>query len=174
MYKFEFELDDDDYIAFNRYHIHHSPASKRSLLLTRFLMPLFFIAFSIYMANKVEYPILNYSIFGVISAVWIVFFNRYCDHLLRKQIAKLKKTGKLPFGRNVSLQFEEEAIAEYTERGEQKMNYATLEQIAVDNNAVYLYIGAVQACIIPLRVFANDGERQAFLTFINAKIPKAQ
>ena len=41
-----------------------------------------------------------------------------------------------------------------------------------DDNAVYLFYGAIQAFIIPLRVFANDDEQNEFLNFIKGKISR--
>ncbi len=42
MFRFDFRLDDSDYLAFNRYHVETSPEGKKALRVLRLYLPLLF------------------------------------------------------------------------------------------------------------------------------------
>lgn len=89
------------------------------------------------------------------------------------QIKMIKKEGKLPYGKEVFARFDDQLFMETANGNESKIDYANIEKIAVGQKAIYIYIGAIQAFIIPFSVFEDEEKREEFLTFLNHKKSEA-
>jgi len=88
---------------------------------------------------------------------------------LKTTIKLKKKDGKLPYGKNVLILFDEDFFYETTNEAEMKIKYSSIEKTAIGNSAIYIFIGAMQAFIIPLSVFETEKQKSAFLAFVNSK-----
>ncbi len=176
-FHFIYNLDDNDYFTFNKYHYENSNIFKKSIFWARLIIAFVFVLFMLYLV--LEYPGDNalLLVLGLLLAVVYVisFFvtKPYLRHSQMKNITRnmqrMKKSGKLPYPKSVNLYFDEERICEMTEFGDSRFNYTMLEKIAVSNLAVYIYYGAVQAFIIPLSAFIDEQQKTEFLAFIHEK-----
>jgi len=169
MYQFEFKLDDSDYLEYNKYHRFNSPSGKKNLLIMRLLAPIFYVAFLILTYENPIKLIINFFFFAIISVIFF-FIAKPIDILFLKLTLKaIKKDGKLPYGNDVLIQFDEDFFVETTNESETKTNYSKIEKIAVGKKAFYIYVNALQAYIIPFSVFKTEQHRDDFLAFINNK-----
>ncbi len=175
MYKFEYSLTDSDYIKFNIFHTFNSKSGKKNMLTLRLIVPviLFFILF-IPLINKENRDIIFFSstifIYLVSSIICFFLAKHFQIYFIKKMVKRIKKDGKLPYGKNNLIKFDQNFIYEVNDKIETKTKYTVLENIMVDDNAIYIYFSAIQAYIIPFRVFENDEQKEAFLEFINDKI----
>lgn len=173
MFEFQYTLDDEDYLEFNKYHLLNSPAGKRNIRILRMLLPamLAIMLLVIAMQSNADWMELLgvMTFFFIVSVIWIVTAQKTMLRSMRKSIHKLKKDGKLPYSKQTAIRFEDDAFHETTEDTETKTAYRKLENIAVSDHAIYAYTSAMQAYIIPLRVFESDAQRTAFMQFLNAK-----
>jgi len=87
---------------------------------------------------------------------------------MKSQIKNAMKYGKFN-NKDVILRFDENIITEITDKNENKIKYSIIEKIALGKAAVYIYIGALQAFIIPFWVFESEQQKVDFLDFINQK-----
>lgn len=173
MFVFNINLNDDDYILFNQYHLLNSPSGKKTLLSFRFIIPLicFLVVVIFCLAGSDFLLIIIEAVFMTIfSILWVVFSKNMLLKSMKKRIIKLKKEGRLPYTNEGILRFDEESIQEITPNTETKTNYSLIEKIAVTEKAIYIYFGSVQAFLLPLTTFSDENEKQKFLEFISLKV----
>lgn len=172
MYKFSYTLSEEEYYEFNIYSYLNKPAGKRSFLIFRFLVPLILVAsvvFTMVVIGEIYFGAFDY-IFLAIAVLWIIFAKKFYIRSIRGSVKKLISKGKAPYGIPTEMVFEEDFFKETTPENENKSKYSSVESVAVGPEAVYIYLNAILAYIIPNRVFQNDNEKIEFVEFINSKI----
>ncbi len=172
MYEYKIKLDEKDYIQFNDYHLSNSRVGKKTVNMIRILVPILFLCaiFIFLIANADVELIITLSITAVIVSILMVFYSKkLLMKTMTKSIKTLKKDGKLPFNIEATITFDEAGIHEKSLNSESKTNYVLVEKIGQNEHAVYIYISAVQAYIIPITCFSSDREKDEFLEYINTK-----
>lgn len=172
MFEFNITLDDNDYLLFNQYHLFNSRNGKNFLRYYRFLAP--FVSLIViaifYMAGSDFELILLEAILMTIISIWFIGFSKKkIIKFMKVRIKKVKKEGRLPYSNESILKFDEEKIHEITPNTENITKYSLIEKIAVTEKAVYIYFGALQAYILPVKAFSDEMEKLKFLEFINTK-----
>lgn len=169
MYEFHITLEDDDYLLFNQYHILNNPMSKKTLLYIRFIFPFICLILYFFYQPEVDYPMLLIAIMVIVSIFWISYSKKMILNTMKQHIKKMKKHGRLPYSKEAILRFNDESILEITSDTETKTNYSLIENIAITETAIYIYVSTVQAFILPLTAFSDEGEKQRFMDFIHMK-----
>jgi len=166
MYIFDYNLYDSDYLEFNKFHHRISPTTQKIFYVLTAICALgcliIFFGQGRYVVSVILFAIVAGITFG---------FKHIITLILKININSLKKKGKLPFGKTVKIHFDRDYIHEISEMAESKVNYENIEKIAEEKHGVYVYIGAIQAFIIPHRAFASQQQKSEFLSFINEKVP---
>jgi len=172
LYQFKYTLSEKDYMEFNKYHLLNAPSNKRGIIVLRLLLPLIFLVyllFSFFLFEEHSSLLIEFIIFAVISVIWFFIVKPLLIFNLKLRIKMIKKDGKLPYGKDVLVQFDEDSFIETIHEAESKANYKIIEKIAVGKNAAYIYINAMQAVIVPFSVFETNEQKNEFLAFINKK-----
>jgi len=110
-----------------------------------------------------------YVIFYVI--LWIAM-KPLTEFILKVQIEMVKKEGKLPYDRDITMEFYKDYFVEITNETENKTNYTKIEKIIIGDNAIYIFVSAMQSYIIPFSVFKSEKQRSKFEFFIKNKTKK--
>lgn len=172
LYHFKFVLTEADYLNFNRYHMRFSPVGKKRRLIFQLMVPvillLFFLA-SLFNADNNGSLLITAIIYAVFSALWLLILNPLQNLGLKINLKSLKKSGKLPFEKEIDMDFEDEYIHQTMPDSEIKTNYSKIERIAVTEQSIYLYVSVVSAFIVPLSVFQSQAEKLDFLEFLRKK-----
>ena len=171
MFKFKYQLNEEDYYEFSKFHMYNSPLNKKRIARMRFLCPAFFMMLSFLIYRATQNPV-SYIIGGAISLLWIVFYEKLCTSALRKNINGAIKSGKLPVKNRSVLRFEEEGFFEKTELSEIQFPYTGIEQIVNGDSGIYIYTAATNAIIVPYQAFKNENEKKEFFEFIKLKANK--
>jgi len=172
MFQFCYTLSEHDYFEFNKYHAFNSPANKKNMLIYRFVVPIIFVICGLIAGAIVDEPIVTYYFyfaFGIAAILWLIFFKWIMTKQIKKNIGRIKKSGKLPYQRNVTISFEDDFFVETTESGESKVKYSAIERVIIAEKAIYIYTNAVQAMLLPFTVFSNEQKRDEFIVFIEKK-----
>jgi len=178
-YQFEFKLSDVDYFEFNKFYIENAATHKDSLLNNRWLLgsACLFLSLSAFYVFSVTGTLLTLivAVFALaVSAVYLVGLNRFFASIMIKSAMKrMKKDGKLPYGKDNIIQFDEDSIIEFADEAETKRKYSAVEKVVCGKSAIYIFTDAAQAYILPLSVFGAETQRNEFLTFINRKVDEA-
>ncbi len=173
MFRFQYELTDEDYYAYSLHHLYAVPENKNQHTIRKTAFPticLFLGAFLSVARQSWFYLIL----FSIASIAWLFCYDWQVRRNLRKRIVWLKKYGKLPSIERTAITFEEDAFTSITDHTEMRSSYAMTERIFEGDSAFYLYQSVITAVILPYRAFASDEERAAFGAFIREKAPKKE
>lgn len=149
----KYNLSEDDYIHFNIYHIKNSETAMKMLNLQRYLTPVFFILVSILLSQISEIPfLLSFSVFSVIGVLWFIYYPKYYERFLVKQVKKIFQEGKNDglLGEHFLI-LNEEGLIETTSNGETRAAWASIDSFKEDNDYFFLYNSSISAYIIPKR-----------------------
>lgn len=169
-YDFSFILSEEDYFQFNKHHMLHGEQNRKQLMLTRFLFPFIYMVFGAVFGYTLSNPAIAFIVFGIISALWIIFFNSIMVQLLKRNIKRLKKSGKLIYDKEIHMLFGDETFSEQTQDSKSDYFYTIIERIEIGDTAVYMYTGAAAAHIVPYRVFPDEDTKNGFIEFIMSRL----
>lgn len=171
MYIFTYNLTDHDYLEYNKHHNAASPSTQKFFFVLKIALSVL-LGFSI-LLNLLTGVNIGIHVFVIIFIGLAITFGH--SHLttliLKMQIAGFSKQGKLPYGKNVHLQFDYDTYTETNENTQTKIKYHCLEKISHGSTAIYLYVGAIQATILPYSAFESQAQKQELLYFLNSKRP---
>lgn len=83
---------------------------------------------------------------------------------IRKQIGKLRQQGKLPYAEEAEIEFGDNEIIENTPTSTKCIAYRDVLSVQEAEEHIYVYIGAVEAIILPRCCLEDSGE--AVLDFL--------
>ena len=113
-------------------------------------------------------------LYTIISVIWFFVVKPLFMLVMKLNIKLIKKDGRLPYGKDVLIQFNEDYFIENTNETESKVKYEIIEKIVCGMYAIYIYISSIQAFIVPFSVFENEEQRNEFLEFVNNKVGKTE
>lgn len=173
MFRFNITLSEEDYLQFSKYHYFNSTNGQKSFLAYRALAPMLSIMFVLVFLMAGADPLLigiEAVVLGIFSVIFLRNSRKTVIRYIHKSVERAKKDGVLPYTPESVLTFDEEFVHEISPKSEQKMEYQLLQKIAVDEGAVYIYINAMQAYILPASCFVDEGEKETFLKFVRGKV----
>ena len=173
IYTFSYNIDNNDYLQFVKYHHGNSRDSRRRILFSQLVIPaVFAIWITMQLANS-QNPAATMTmgiVFVIFSIVWIFFLSKHLLWLsMKSNLTAMQKNNTLPFDSKIRLELGDENICQITENSETKVIYSDIEKITQGPNAIYVYISATQAFIMPFSVFDSDIQRNEFLEFLRKK-----
>ena len=171
MFEFDYTVTEKDYMEFNRYHAQNSPAGKKSRNIALYMMlaALLLVLVTDIISGNTEKMIFTLIAFAVMGVFVFLLLGPMMRWNVKLSTRIMKKSGRLPYDKQVNLRFEDDLIIEKTPMTEVKTSYASLERIAVGKEGVYLYNSAISAILIPNTVFSNAAQKFDFLQFIHEK-----
>lgn len=156
----EYDLTEQDVIAFNLYHVKHSKVGKSSLQWQRYISPLIFLLFAYLLSIFTDFPAGPLIVtFGLISVIWIIYYPKYFYFHIKRQVSKMLKKGKSDglVGKH-SMKMNKAGITDKTTVEETKVQWTGVHLLLEDAEYFYIYTGAVSAYIIPKRdVYSVEG-----------------
>ena len=147
----------DDLVAANIYHTKNSPtvrSMQRRQMMS--LVPVMFIATFI-LANAlphspgISYPLIVAAVCASWTAGYLIYYYKHgYIKRMRKMLAKLYSEGKSPsmLGEHV-LEVDENGFTDRTKVNESRYSWGALQRIESEPGRTYLYVGAVNAFVIP-------------------------
>ncbi|WP_160319138.1 YcxB family protein [Youngiibacter fragilis] len=172
MIEFKVTLSDQDYLHFNWYQLSNSAAGKRALLSYRLILPviLYILLFVLFVIDS-DFKIIFFAaiVVTIMSALWVAFSKKTTFNIMKNDIERIRKEGIQPYNKDAILRFDDEGIHAIIPNFENKSKYALIEKIAVTENAIYIFISAIQAYILPVTTFKDEAEKLKFLDFIELK-----
>lgn len=169
MYSYHIALNEQDYYEFNLTYNFSIAANRKTQMLSKYLFPVIWLILAFIGTFTSEYPIVGYIIFGLIAIGWIILYRPIQEMFLESQVKRLRKIGKMPFDKEATLTFSEDNFTETTELVECTIKYAAIERIIIGQKALYFFINASSAYILPVTVFADEAEKEALLAYVKEK-----
>ena len=173
MYTYEYEITEGEYYDFNLYHIRNAPSMRAKMRRERLGAPVLYMA----TAGVVGFSLGNYweiyALAGALSVLWLLFYGKIIEHSLRKNIARMKADGKLPYSVKGTLIFDEEKLIDRGVTSETTVHYGSFTKLCAGKSAYYLYFSAAQGIIVPFSAVPSDAEREQLYQFLRRNIPLA-
>jgi hypothetical protein len=176
MMEFNILLDDEDYIAFNQYHLEHSGLGKRNELAMKWLIPCFclFCIIIFVIAGAETGLLLSEAVVLILcSVIWLFCYKKFILKITERKIKSLKKMEKLPYEENSKIIFNEQEMCEMTANTITQTKYRTIQKVCVADRAIYIYVDMIRAYIIPNATFRDLYEKEQFLEFLKTKVDES-
>ena len=167
----EYEVTLEDLVAFNMHYFRHNPAIRRQLLKARilvaFLTPLLTLLAIVALnsASARRPPIDSFAVLVSLIGGGVIFllYPALSRRGLRRRATKLLAD---PANRNMlgkkRLTLRPDTLELRSETSTSSTTWAGIEQIAVTESLVLLYLTGISAIVVPKRSFAGPAQAQAF------------
>lgn len=174
--KLEYNMIKDDYIAFNMHYIETSPTIKRTLLIQQYGVALVFLIIPYFYSRIVGTPmLLSYIVYGAIFLAWILYYPKYFMSITKKRTIKMIDEGDNSsiYGMQ-RITLTDAGIEQESNTGESRTSWSGIERIDETKEYIYIYIGTMNAYLVPNRAFEDDKQREEFLRILKEKtnLPK--
>jgi len=172
IFQFHYTITDDDYIKFNLNHALNTKIGKKASLISKLAVPvlsaLILLMLSLFSGD------FGLLLTGAILCIfWIVFFKKITLRNIKKNVRMMKKSGRLPYNEYGTLTFEENFICDAAPTQETKTSYNLIEAIYTTDEAIYIYISAASAIILPYRFIENQTVFNKLVDFLQKKTGKS-
>jgi len=166
--KVSFDLTRQDYIEYNIFHHLNSKASRKSMQIIRFAIPVIYLLLAYPISKVSEIPFWWWAtILTIISVVWVIKYPKSFKKTIAKRVGKMLDEGKnVGLLGNRTIEITDTAITSEGQAGEMKTNWEAVERICETEDYLFLYIASVQAYIIPKRAFENKEKEDDFIQTI--------
>lgn len=158
-----FEFTQADFIGFNLYHHKHSPATRAIKVRAMGLILAYGAAALIFKFLQPNFSEILWCV-AAGSVLHALIFPAAFQRSLRRNVERMLSEGK-----NKGLLGQKEIAltpAEVRTTGSMGMTaiaWLAVERVVVDGDALYIYISAVSAIVVPRRAFAQEAEFEAFV-----------
>lgn len=173
-FKFDINLSDDDYFEFNKFVNLKTAYGKKQLLSARIAVAIMFLAviFIILVLDGLSLMFyISAPLLAVVLLVYEILFPSILVKNIKKQLNKMKSSGKMPYLPHSVIEFFEDRFVETADTQRSEILYSSIEKIGVnEGKAIYLHTDVLRAYIIPLSVFASESQYIEFFDFITAKV----
>lgn len=173
LFRLNINLTDEDYFQYNRFHALETPQGKQSIKKAHTIFVLTIVVLSA-MILSLQGWTLSSKLYCLAIGVWvIIYFATYkntLDKNLRKQINRLKETGKLPFDPRSILEFHEDRLVEITDDTHTERRYVSIERVYVYKDSyIFLYKSSMGAYVLPLPQVRAQVNQEDFIRFLSQK-----
>lgn len=173
LFQFNITLTEEDYLAFNNFHSFESKQGKKLIRKTRIsfiAVMVFLMALVILLLGWRPFTITYVTLLGLLTIVYMLTLKKRLIRSIKKQIKRLKETGKLPFDPSSTLEFYDDKMVEISPSARTELRYDIIERICVvADRYILLYRSSVTCNILPIAQINAQADMDAFLNFISQK-----
>ena len=173
LFQLNINLNEDDYLDFNKFHSFESMHGKKLINKTRifFVLAMIILATLFLLVIGLTTFSITYAVLLLLFALlYMVFFKKVLTRNIKVQIKRLKKIGKLPFDPVSTLEFHEDKMVEITASRRTEQGYNIFERICVvKDRYILLYHSSVAAYILPVAQINTQLNQNEFVDFLSTK-----
>lgn len=172
-YRFNVTITDQDYLDYNTFWMLRSPYGKKQMKIFRIVITVFWVIASLVTLFMDGLSIV--FVFGLIPLVIVFFliqilFPIFFSWALRWQIKSLKKSGKMGYSPESTIEFYEDRLVETAPDNKTELKYSAVERISVvDHKMIYIHVNNIMSYILPISCFESVEQYDSFLEFIRTK-----
>ena len=163
-------LNDEDYIAYNISHQFGTKTGKDAIIAGKVLHVILCIGLIIFICALDAGPILTVIEIAAVIGLYVYILISYDNRIkkrIRRKVEQIKKTGKLPYEPEATIDLNDDCIMEYTPSTTRKIEWKDIEQIRTDEEHAYLQFSTMQALLIPFRCVGD--QKDQLLSLVTAK-----
>ena len=166
----EFERTEEDLVEFNLFHYDNSPSIRKQVFAVQILLTI--LIFGAVASTFVRYaPISSLILGGIFGGLTYIVVPYMYKRSIVKQVRKMLKEGS-----NISLlghhemRLSSDGINYKMVASETKLNWSSVERVVENDKYIYMYIGSMQALVIPKNVFVSSNHQKEFLDLVNSNM----
>lgn len=174
-YQFHIQLNDQDYLEFNKFIMYRSAYGKKQIARLRILVSVIFLAGMLVTLAMGDTPF--HFLFAIIEwAVLLVGFQLclkpFYNVILKSNIKRMRKTGKMPYSSESTIEFYDDYLVEADGETKTERKYSSVERVSIiEGERVYFHINNIIAYIIPYTAFESAEQYREFREFVKKKFP---
>lgn len=173
LFRLNINQTEEDYFNFNRFHATETPQGKKSIKKAHIIFVLgiaMLMAIIVLLEGWTTFTMICAVILGLHCVFYFVTYKKTVVKNLRKQIKRLKETGKLPFDPVSTFEFHEDKLVEITEDTHTERKYASIERVCVFKDSyIFLYNSSVTAYVLPISQIRAQVNQEDFIRFLSQK-----
>jgi hypothetical protein len=172
MTEIEYEVREQDLIAFNEHQLAGSESMQKTLRRHQATIPGLVVVISLFLFFYYQ-DLVSAAYVGVIAVLWGVGAPAYLKWSWRKQIRKMytEEEKACVLGR-YALRAEKDGLAELGPAGESKMSWGEILRIELTKKYAFIFVSLDTALIVP-RATVSKGDLHAFAKEADERIEKA-
>ena len=177
-FKFHIHIDDQEYLAFNRFHMFRSPYGKKQIVKIRWCFAAVFGALAFVSLIQQQFSFaswIGFFLYLLFGGLFQLLLKPIYMWSIKKHINALKKMGKPGYSPVSGIEFYDDYFIETTETNKTQQTYASLERVSVvDDQVIYLHPNSMLVYILPIRCFESKAQCEEFLAFMKTKCDKIE
>lgn len=166
-----FDITLEDIHAFNAHYAQTSALPQRSRKMVRGALTLTLGALLLALGMAIRAPAAFWITGVLILFGWWQFYPRRVEAMTRRSTQRLYGEGKNAgmLGPH-AVTLEPQWLAETSSEREVRTRWRSVERLALTDAHIFLYVTGFSAVIVPLRAFASEAEKSAFLELAQARL----
>lgn len=175
-FQFNVTLNDDDYLAYNRFHMIRSPYGAKTLRNFRIVLVAIVALFLLPTLSHVG--LTPYALIAIIPSLAVLtvmqlLLPTVLMSSVKSQLKKLKKEGKPAYSPKAEIEFYEDYFVETTDDNRSEIKYSAVERVSVvDGKYIYIHVNSIMSYIVPIALLDTAEKYDAFMAFLAAKCDK--
>jgi hypothetical protein len=162
--KISFEIVLEDIHAFNFHYATTAALPRRNQKMVRIALTLVLGALLGALGMAIAAPLPFWIMGSLILLAWWKVYPRRIEALSRQGTQRLYTDGKnLGMLGPHEVHFDDDWLSELTSDREVRTRWRAVEKAALTSEHLFLYVSGFAAVIVPLRAFATEDEKKAFL-----------
>ena len=164
----EYQLEEEDLLAFSEYHLAHSPSNREVRRRQTYGYAVLFAVFGLIFLVFGEAALA--IAFLVLGPLWIAYWPWRVKQIQRKQLLARYREGKNPVLEGpVVLGIDEDGLTSVNSMSQSRTSFAAVQRVADTPDHFFVYLGAVQAMVIPRRRVSR-GDADIFVQELRRRI----
>jgi hypothetical protein len=160
-----------DLLAFNRYHMNHSPSLRRYHWYVRIGTSILCVVVCLItfyaLTRSFQIPVVFYAIAFGLGIFFFFALPSMIWSSTKKRIERMFREGQNKGMSNTTkLAISEDGMEANNSLSASKMLWSAIEKITVTDEYIFLYVSAMNAMVIPQRAFATEAQRQEFIQLV--------
>ena len=172
-FRFNVNLNDNDYLDYNTFWMLRSPYGKKQIKTIRIIVAVVFavIVFISLFGGKFTVDsflriIPDFIVFFLVQ----IFLPKFFLWSLKAQMKSLKKSGKMGYSPKSVVEFSENGFIETAPDNKTEHKYSAIERVSiVDNKVIYIHVNNVMSYMLPISCFDSKEQYDDFVDFIKKK-----
>lgn len=170
-YRFEVNLNDNDYIAYNQFYMINSKSGKQSIAGFRIILSVVLgLVIAVLMIAKgfTLDSLIDVSPYVILLILCHVFLKKYFAWSAKIAVKNAKKNGKAAYSPHTVFEFYDDYFVSIDDYSRTEQKYSVIEAVSVIRGKyVYIHLNSVASQIITYSAFESEEQYKDFLYFMS-------
>jgi hypothetical protein len=157
-----YDVTEEDHVKFVHHYSATAPWAKRRYWFSFVVDALVFVAVGTALAIQLG-TLRPLVVFGVLTILWVVMFPKYWNWDIRRRVKAARREANRSFETEVChLRVDQNGAHVKSDIGASSFNWRAIEKIEETGSYLYIYVGPMNALMIPRRAFDSAASFDSF------------